>query len=352
MAQFARPTSDVATGSWVTAPLWSKVDETVASDTDSINDNGVGGTAILGLSSVNDPFSSTGHILRVRAKEDSSGDTLQVQLRQGATTIATFSQVLGTAFTTYTFNLSGAQADSITDYTTLRVALTLITGGFGAIGTVSWIEFEVPDSTKNATGSFSISEGDNIALTTQKNAFGVSNVSERDTVTLTAGKLASRSIALFESDRISLAGGHVGVAALAISEADRIALSATKAAFSAPVVKESDRLAIQGTKTALGSFRVPESDRITLVSGSGSAIAISEGDRITITGVAKRQVSILVTETERVTMFGGKIIGGTMRVLDRTNVRFVTLYNKDPQPSPVEPAHRYYIATAFRRIVR
>lgn len=145
MAQFGRPASDVAAGSWTTTPLWSKINEVVADDTSFITDAAAGGVAEVGLSSVVDPLSSTGHIIRVRAKRGASAGTqLAVALYQGATQIAAFTQAsLTTAFVTYTFTLSGAQADAITDYTNLRFRLQ---GNTSSAVTVSWAEFEVPDT--------------------------------------------------------------------------------------------------------------------------------------------------------------------------------------------------------------
>jgi hypothetical protein len=48
-------------------------------------------TCEVGLSSVVDPLSSTGHILRVRIrKTNTSGNSPTIALKQGSTTIATF----------------------------------------------------------------------------------------------------------------------------------------------------------------------------------------------------------------------------------------------------------------------
>ncbi|HYE78030.1 MAG TPA: hypothetical protein VEI97_08595, partial [bacterium] len=137
---FARPSADTNNpGSYTdqgggSSNIFGTIDETVASDADFIRSGTDPANAVYvtKLSNVTDPVSSTGHILRVRAGTDvSSGGNqidLTAQLRQGyvsegtlGTLIATLTQTNVTAggFTTYSHTLSGAEADAITDYTSL-----------------------------------------------------------------------------------------------------------------------------------------------------------------------------------------------------------------------------------------
>lgn len=157
MAQTARPDSDVAAGSWVTSPLWSKVDDAVsAPDGTFINSedasSGNTTTVQLGLSNVTDPASSTGHVLRYRyRKSDADRDmACTVQLYQGATLIAQDAVGgIATAFTDRSYTLTAGEADAITDYSDLRVHFYGTASGGIAGGTalvIDAVEFEVPDA--------------------------------------------------------------------------------------------------------------------------------------------------------------------------------------------------------------
>jgi hypothetical protein len=154
MPQFGRPISDVSTGSWTTAPLWSKLDEAVADDADfARSPDNANTTAEVALSAVTDPGGDTGHIVRVRARKSASGGndrTLVFQLYQGAVQISVSSPITMTAsFQNLALNLSSGSAASITDYGALRVRLVAggTTGGSAANRRsvdVSFVELEVP----------------------------------------------------------------------------------------------------------------------------------------------------------------------------------------------------------------
>lgn len=152
--QFGRPIADAATGSWTTAPLFSKINEVVADDSNFITSETlsvVGNTSNADLtltSGIADPISSVGHVIRVRAQDTltlGTVGTLKAELRQGATLIATLTAALTTSYAVYQYTLSGSEADSITDYTGLFIRLYGVfgTGNLGGIQ-VSWLELEVP----------------------------------------------------------------------------------------------------------------------------------------------------------------------------------------------------------------
>lgn len=153
MPQYSRPDADVSAGSWVTTPLFSKVDEDTANVADSISSEvlvlaGSTSSADLGLASLTDPATSVGHVLRVHYKATftlGSAATGTAQLRQGGVLIATLSASLTTAFATYEGTLTAAEADAITDYGALFVRFSG-TFGVGNLGSVqvAWVEFEVP----------------------------------------------------------------------------------------------------------------------------------------------------------------------------------------------------------------
>ena len=151
MAQFARPDSDV-TLTRFDSPFWSRVDEVTPDDTTTEQrsefNTASGALYELTLSSVTDPVSSSGHILRVRHFSTPTlvSNQILIELRQGASTViasGTFDAT--TSYVTYTIALSGAEADNITDYTDLRVrGTTQATTNERLVTT--WIEFEVPDA--------------------------------------------------------------------------------------------------------------------------------------------------------------------------------------------------------------
>lgn len=164
MAQFARPSTDVQTTSYTkvggSGTFASCIAESVASADDAtsyVKDNapssGTGPELIVGLSAVTDPLSSSGHILRVRAQRDGiSNNTATWRLFQGSTQIASFTQLLTTGYATYTFTLTGAQADAITDYTALRFrSFGTPSGGFPTGLYVTAAELEVPDAPVTAS---------------------------------------------------------------------------------------------------------------------------------------------------------------------------------------------------------
>ena len=121
-AQYARPTSDVSAGGWTASTgsdLFAMLDETSANDSDYITTTSAS-TCEVALGSITDPAVSTGHIVRYRLSADAGGIT--VRLRQGTTTIATWTHAPAPAsLTLYEQTLSSGEANSITDYTALRL---------------------------------------------------------------------------------------------------------------------------------------------------------------------------------------------------------------------------------------
>jgi hypothetical protein len=174
MAQFLRPSSDITTTN-ITG-TFADVDETSANDSDFVvSPDNIAATYETLLSSVTDPLSATGHTVRVRhAKADTgtppstsgNSQTASFFLYQGATLIATLGSgiTLG-AWTTLTYNLTGGQANSITNYADLRVRVDIPASGGGSPSirrgaAVSWIEMEVPDAAVNVSPSVALLGGD------------------------------------------------------------------------------------------------------------------------------------------------------------------------------------------------
>jgi hypothetical protein len=143
MPQFARPSADTANpGGFTdqaggTTNLYTTIDEATPNDADYIRSPASPANAVYvtKLSSVVDPQSSSGHVMRMRTAtdlDDQESIDFTLQLRQGyvseasqGTLIATLSRtgVTSTAWTTSTYTLSAAEADAITDYTALYFRL-------------------------------------------------------------------------------------------------------------------------------------------------------------------------------------------------------------------------------------
>lgn len=168
MAQYGRPSTDVTitgiTGTPDNTNKYANIDESSASDTDyiySANDTACTyETLLAGASALVDPVSSSGHIFRYRICMTNAGTpaasggfdvTVTAYLYQGTTLIAADSgKVVNSAtWTTYTYTLSGTEADSITDYTNLRLRFTMSDSsappGRERGAGVSWAELEIPD---------------------------------------------------------------------------------------------------------------------------------------------------------------------------------------------------------------
>ncbi len=135
--QYGRPNADSSVGTWtthsaLTTGLWDTLNEAVPDDADFIRSVVAPSSTAYEASfaSLVDPVSSTGHVLEVRARHDNGGGggvTLTSELRQGANALSTplsVAEALTSSWVTYSYQLSAAQADAITDYSTLRVRVT------------------------------------------------------------------------------------------------------------------------------------------------------------------------------------------------------------------------------------
>ena len=138
MAQYARPSSDIAAGNWTASTgsdLYAMIDEVSASDSDYISGDETATTAEIALSAVTDPVSSASHTISVRARTVSGsgpGEKLDIDLVQGTTVIANAWinwNPNDSTFATETYTLLAAEADSITDYSDLRLRFIVDTLG-------------------------------------------------------------------------------------------------------------------------------------------------------------------------------------------------------------------------------
>lgn len=141
MAQYGRPNADTHIGNYEdeasgTTDIYTGIDETSASDTDYIVSPSAPSSEpyVCALSTLEDPLSSSNHTYRYRVRKSASGGAqinVTCELRQSyvseasqGTLIATDSQTdISNSWTTYVKNLSGVEADSITNYGALYLRI-------------------------------------------------------------------------------------------------------------------------------------------------------------------------------------------------------------------------------------
>jgi hypothetical protein len=147
MSQFARPSQDTTRVNWeeddgTTVTIYDQINGSTPDDLTYIRTGlaPAGSAYVAKLSPVVDPVSSASHVVAYRFRKDATGGdvvNLQVQLRQGyvsegtlGTLIAskTETDITGVDWADGTFTLSGAEADSITDYTALFLRFVATTG--------------------------------------------------------------------------------------------------------------------------------------------------------------------------------------------------------------------------------
>lgn len=142
MAQFGRPSSDTTRDNWeeddgTIVSIFDQIDEVAADDLDYIRTvaTPTADVYVTKLTTLSDPLSSTGHIVRYRYGKDTAGGAQidqVVQLRQAYVSEAAQGTLIASATHTNvavvwvagTFTLSGAEADSITDYADLYLRFT------------------------------------------------------------------------------------------------------------------------------------------------------------------------------------------------------------------------------------
>jgi hypothetical protein len=121
--QYIRPDMDIIDGNWLPSTgvdLYSCIDEPSYNDSDYIYTSSYS-TCNIGLSSIADPKTHSGHVLRYRVKGNGTTD-LVVRLKQNTTTIATWTETnAANTETTYEHTLSTEEASGITDYSDLSI---------------------------------------------------------------------------------------------------------------------------------------------------------------------------------------------------------------------------------------
>ena len=136
MAQTARPDADTSVGDWSASSgtdLFDLINDATVDNTDYIyvSDDSFSGAEqpiTLSLSSVTDPGVGTGHSVVVRASDESGMGyiTLNVELKDGSTSIKSEDFTPGSSPGNHTMTLSTSQANEITTggYADLTLVLT------------------------------------------------------------------------------------------------------------------------------------------------------------------------------------------------------------------------------------
>lgn len=168
-SQFARPDEDVSKGEWVDTEggdsdgiLYEEINESVRSDlnyssTKLLTTPAQTDTWEVGLQGPLEPPSSSNHIIRyvIRKTIASVSMDMTVRLLQGSTEIASWTDSLTNNFELKENPLTAGQADSITDYSDLRLRFTAThTAALVGRGEVSWAEYDLPSvpGTYNCSG--------------------------------------------------------------------------------------------------------------------------------------------------------------------------------------------------------
>lgn len=118
-----KPTADISAGSWVATPggsIYSVLDEVSYSDTDYISTSS-STSAEISFPYIYPPNSKEDHIIKFRAKQETTSLNLSVELYQGSTLISFFIPTLTTSYQEFSWTLSEVDAASITDYSNLRI---------------------------------------------------------------------------------------------------------------------------------------------------------------------------------------------------------------------------------------
>lgn len=228
MAQVAVPTSDVSTGSWTddgfSTPLYPAID-TPGQDTDYIRCPGdVDSVCELGLGSLTDPLASGGHTVSYSYRKDATGGdqrNLTVALYMGTTFIAqqAHTDIPGDSWQSGSFTLSSAQADSITNYTTLRLRFT--TTDLEAADTrevlVGWAKLEVPNAPASITGSAAVPLGGAATVTVALELAGNRKVPLGGSATATVDLVlaGSGAVPIGGSGTMELTGGEPNITGFA-----------------------------------------------------------------------------------------------------------------------------------------
>lgn len=185
-AQIARPDGTATNEGWtiVGAPtVHEAVDESEPNgDTDYVGTDSTGIDAEVTLSDVTDPLSSSDHIIRFTCKAigNKSPEKVTVALIEGVSIISSSEKSCNRdSYGTIEITLSSGEADSITDYTDLRLRITATSLSDSESVRVTQMEFEVPEFVPPPPETFTHTEEPisvNELITVESPGFFVTNI--------------------------------------------------------------------------------------------------------------------------------------------------------------------------------
>ncbi len=309
MAQFGRPASDISTNNWTTTAtnLFEVIDEATAVDTDYIEADGDSSptTAEVKLSSVTDPTSSITHVLRFRAIGigASGPERLDIDLVENTTVRANaFVNLAITrgSYNDYSYTLSAAEADSITDYADLRIRFIMAVLGSGEQIRVSWAELEVPD----AAGDLSISVSDTVAVAETVGRVLEAFISESEAVGVaeTVGSVleafvnVNDSVAVAESETVTLPD------ALDVSASDTVAVAESTGPRLDSDIAESESITVVDTPRYYSdNIVVTESVTVSILAAEGD-LTISVSESVGVAESVKLNLILLPSVSDAVSV--------------------------------------------------
>ena len=149
--QFGRPDQTISNTDWTVVGAGiahQAIDEEIPNgDIDYIIGTSKTADTVLGLPDFLDPNESTDHTIRYNAYAEGNKNEEQVQIRlfQGLDEIVKKKfTITRDSYNTYSYTLKKGEADSITDYTDLRIQLEITKIKSGGEIRITQVEFEVP----------------------------------------------------------------------------------------------------------------------------------------------------------------------------------------------------------------
>lgn len=282
MAQYARPDSDITVANWAPVPSspttrYDKVDEVSPADGDYVENTANTFYDIeLGLSDVNDPLSSSNHTIRIRNQKTAGGGAGTAYLFEGSTQRATFSLTADTGWTTDSYTLTAGEADSIGDYTNLRLRINARRFRF------SWEEFEVPDAAQQyfQTSDIGVTAAASQGAKKTKKTSGVGVTVATSLGAFTINKIASLAVSAATSlgafNIKKIANLAVNIATTTTKKAKKIIALAVTVATTASASKMTYQVCnlTITVATSIGAFTIKKIANlgVTVTAGIGSFV--------------------------------------------------------------------------------
>ena len=149
MVQIGTPDQTISNNWTITGAASAHAALASASDSSLIETPTVDDSCVVGVNSLTDPLVGTGHVIKFRGQATGSGgkERVQVKLFEGGTERAASGniEVFRGSFAAFEYILTALEADSITDYTDLRIEIIAAVVGGTELLEVSEAFLEIPD---------------------------------------------------------------------------------------------------------------------------------------------------------------------------------------------------------------